>query len=40
MPLAGLAFAREVAQASGGDLTVRREDQELHVEMRMPVAAG
>ena len=38
MPLAGLAFAREAAQAAGGDLTVRREGQELHIEMRVPLA--
>lgn len=38
MPLAGLAYAREVARAVGGDLTVRRIDNELQVELRLPLA--
>jgi hypothetical protein len=37
MPLAGLAYAREVARATGGDLVVDRVDQNLRIELRLPV---
>ena len=39
MPLAGLAYAREVARALGGDVSVRREGQDLQIELRVPLAS-
>lgn len=38
MPLAGLAYAREVARSIGGDLSVRREGQDMQIELRVPLA--
>ncbi|MCB9682821.1 MAG: HAMP domain-containing histidine kinase [Alphaproteobacteria bacterium] len=38
LPLAGLAYAREVARACGGDLSARRQGQDLQVELRLPLA--
>jgi len=38
VPLAGLAYARDVALASGGDLAVRSVNQELQIEVRLPLA--
>lgn len=38
MPLAGLAFARDVARRLGGDVVAQRDGQELRVELRVPVA--
>lgn len=38
MPLAGLAYARDVARALGGDLSVRRDVQDMVIELRVPVA--
>lgn len=38
MPLAGLAYARDVALGAGGELTVQREGQELQIEVRLPLA--
>ncbi len=38
MPLAGLAYAQEVAVAAGGDVTVRRADADMVVELRLPLA--
>lgn len=38
MPLAGLAFARDVARRLGGDVLARRDGQELRVELRVPLA--
>jgi hypothetical protein len=40
MPLAGLAYARDVALAAGGDLTVRRAEADLVVELRLPLAGA
>lgn len=38
MPLGGLAYAREVARSLGGDVTVRREDRDVRVELQLPLA--
>lgn len=37
MPLAGLAYAREVATAVGGNLSASREGDELRLELRLPL---
>jgi hypothetical protein len=37
MPLAGLAFALDVARKAGGDVTVTRHEQNLRVELRLPL---
>lgn len=38
LPLAGLAYAREVAVSCGGALSVDRVDSDLRIEVRLPLA--